>query len=33
MDGYKYRNKIPVGKPINERRDNDSSFASEYPNI
>lgn len=28
----KYRNGIPVGKPIRQH-DNDSSFASEYPDV
>ena len=30
--GIQYRNNIPVGRPI-PRRDNDSSFASEYPSL
>lgn len=33
VDGVQYRNKIPIGRPINMRRDNDSSFASEYPTL
>jgi len=28
----KYRNGIPIGKPIRQN-DNDSSFASEYPDV
>lgn len=28
----KYRNGIPIGKPVRQH-DNDSSFASEYPDV
>lgn len=28
----KYRNGIPIGKPL-KNHDNDSSFASEYPEV